>query len=69
MLEFLEKTSQYNDAWNYSFLLVAIVAIIIGTILTVYKIIKSDDIQTMERQKILKDETVLDNPESLLKKK
>lgn len=69
MLNILEKASEYNDTWNYTFLIVAIIAIIIGTILTVYKILKSDDISNKERIKLLHDEKVLDDPESLLKKK
>lgn len=69
MLNILEKTSGFDDTWNYTFLIVAIVAIVIGTIITVYKILKSDDISNRERIKLLHDEKVLDDPESLLKKK
>lgn len=43
MLNILEQASNWSDNWKYTFLIVALIAIMIGTFLTISKIIKSND--------------------------
>ena len=69
MIYILEKASEYQNNWDYTFLIVALIAIFIETVLTVSKTFKSKDKIVKEQEKIMHDEKVLDDPSILLKKK
>ena len=69
MIYILEKASEYQNNWDYTFLIVALIAIFIGTVLTVSKTFKSKDKIVKEQEKIMHDEKVLDDQSILLKKK
>ena len=69
MIYFLEKASEYQNNWDYTFLIVALISIFIGTVLTISKTRKSKSMIIKEQEKIMHDEKVLDDPEILLKKK
>lgn len=65
----LEKVNEYNNSWDNSFLIVALIAILIGAVLTFRKTFKSEKRIKKERELTLHDEKILDDPESILKKK
>jgi len=68
MLYILEKTSEYSDSWDYTFLIVAIIAIAIGTVMTIHKRSKYKNI-VQNKEELSHDRKILDDPESILKKK
>jgi len=69
MFNILDKASDYSNNWNYTFLIVALIAILIGAIMTAIKVFKRRSRIEAESKKLLHNEKVLDDPESLLKRK
>lgn len=69
MFNILDKASEYSNGWNYTFLVVALIAIFIGAIMTAIKVLKRRSRIEAESKKLLHNEKVLDDPESLLKRK
>ena len=64
MLNILEQVGNWSDNWKYTFLIVALIAIMIGTFLTISKIIKSNNDSGKKRIKSMYNES-----ETVIKKK
>lgn len=64
MLNILEQAGNWSDNWKYTFLIVALIAIMIGTFLTISKIIKSNDDSGKKHIKSMYDES-----DTVIKKK
>ena len=64
MLNILEQAGNWSDNWKYTFLIVALIAIMIGTFLTISKIIKSNDDSGKKHIKSMYNES-----ETVIKKK
>jgi len=64
MLNILEQAGNWSDNWKYTFLIVALIAIMIGTFLTISKIIKSNNDSGKKRIKSMYNES-----ETVIKKK
>ena len=70
MLYFLEEAGNWSNNWNYTFLIVALIAIMIGTYLTISKIIKGNEDNSKNHIKsVYHDKNGIKDSETILKKK